>query len=543
MPVDVSMYPTAQAKPIDPLNMIQGYASAANAMSQNKLLQYQIGAQQELGKILSEAVDPETGDVDYDKAFKLSKSSSYGGINVEKLAALRNSQEEPQQVFNPKTGNYELRQRQYLQHAARSQANAAKGQNALMDIPQANQPQSQTQPIVNQLTGDTAPNNAEIGQSVINSGEYDMSPSPGQGEGPPMAQDVADRVHTHNTKLMTALAPLAQNPNVSMRDVMKTVADIGADPDIKFSHTDGAVLLSKLPEGLTPQQINQAATGMLRNLQQDDEMMTQHYPSSNQLKAKQQATALANEQEQPPAAPVNLTMDQNTQHETPNTENISFNPAPGVEIAATGAAENYNDLNKAVTGSGARIFTLQKALHALEGANTGPGSSIPNEVKSFIIAHKPEFWQKIGLPTPDPNTVANYDEATKYLTQIAMNMPNAGNSVPALNSALTGNASTNISNMAATDVVKTQIALEKMQQAQTQAFNESGMSPSQFNKWQIDWNAKQDPRAYIMSELTPQQQQKVKDSIDTSEEKVKFVNSLKMAMKYGHFSPKKATSQ
>ncbi len=101
-----------------------------------------------------------------------------------------------------------------------------------------------------------------------------------------MSQELVDQTHQHLTKLQDMIAPLTK-PGATMSDVMKTVADIGADPDIKFNHMEGASLLASLPENMSSEQINQLAGQQLRQLQQAGNAFTQQFPSSQHLAAQQ----------------------------------------------------------------------------------------------------------------------------------------------------------------------------------------------------------------------------------------------------------------
>lgn len=202
------------------------------------------------------------------------------------------------------------------------------------------------------------------------------------------------------------------------------------------------------------------------------------------------------------------------------------------DTAAQGSAGALNDLHKSVAGSGARLFALDKALTGLQNTTTGPGTETRNTVLSFLGA-APGF--KHLVPDATLESVKNYDEANKYLTQYAAGTAAAmGQGTDAkLATALSGNASTHISNLAAQDVVKATIGLERMQQAQAQAFDASGKSPQDYYKWSVDWNKNIDPRAFVMDKLSPDQRGKLVSSITDPQEKARFAASLRTAIKGG----------
>ena len=100
---------------------------------------------------------------------------------------------------------------------------------------------------------------------------------------------------------------------------------------------------------------------------------------------------------------------------------------------------------------------------------------------------------------------ASYDEANKYLTQYAMNAANAlgGATDGKIATALSGNASTHISNLAAQDVVRANIGLERMGLAAQQAFQTSGLPENQWLPFKQQWTASHDPRAFVLGEMPP----------------------------------------
>ena len=177
--------------------------------------------------------------------------------------------------------------------------------------------------------------------------------------------------------------------------------------------------------------------------------------------------------------------------------------AAGTE-AGTGAGQMWNNDSNAANGYATRMFTLNKALSGLQNANTGPGSDGLNAAKSFLLAQTPGGLGKY-LPGVDPNKIASYDEANKYLMQYAIGQAGAlGQGTDGkLAATLSGNSNTHISNLAAQDVVKANMGLERMRQAQVQQFNASGLPPNQYPQWSTQWNKQIDPAVFVWDSMDP----------------------------------------
>lgn len=170
--------------------------------------------------------------------------------------------------------------------------------------------------------------------------------------------------------------------------------------------------------------------------------------------------------------------------------------------AGTGAGKQYVADSSAANGYASRMFTLNKALTGLQGADTGPGGNSVQGMRSFLLAQAPQSIQQY-LPGVDPNKISSYDEANKYLTQYAIGKAGAlGEGTDSkLATTLSGNASTSISNLAAQDVVKANMGLERMGQAQVMEFNKTGLPPSKYQTWSAQWNKQIDPRAFVWDSM------------------------------------------
>lgn len=185
----------------------------------------------------------------------------------------------------------------------------------------------------------------------------------------------------------------------------------------------------------------------------------------------------------------------------PQAQQGGFMPsglAPGVAEAATAAGQGAGQQlladQAANASSGARINMLQNAGDALTKAQTGTGADKLNAVRGLVAT--------LGGPA---DKVASYDEANKYLTQYAQQKAASfGNSTDAqLSAAMTGNGNTHISNLAAQDVVKVNLALERMDQARMQAWQNAGLQPAQYATWKSQFGATMDPRVFVADQLDP----------------------------------------
>lgn len=173
------------------------------------------------------------------------------------------------------------------------------------------------------------------------------------------------------------------------------------------------------------------------------------------------------------------------------------------------------------------ITPLQKAIVSLEAlgkTGTGPGTEQLNEIKSFL--------QSMGIPGLDVENIKDFDEARKYLTQYAQAVGDTGTN-DKLAASFAGNPSVGISNAAAVDVAKTALALRRLQNAAVVSFQGS---PDQYLKYATEFNASQDPRAYGLDLMTPENRNKLISSLK-GDEKAKFAQSLRKAMQLGLVTP------
>jgi hypothetical protein len=215
---------------------------------------------------------------------------------------------------------------------------------------------------------------------------------------------------------------------------------------------------------------------------------------------------------------------------------VTTNP-PGYQEAATSSAGLLGSARNRAATFGSDIYPMMQALPALEKLGpqgTGPGTGEFNTVKSFIQSNLnwlPGADKVIG----DPNNIKNFDEATKYLTNIAGARAGAfGHGTDqALSTALTASPNTHISNLAAVDLTKATIALRRMEQAQTLEADAKNVTPGKFATWASRWATNVDPRAFMVDLMTPDQLQNLNKTLKNPAERQKFNKSVQAAIDHG----------
>lgn len=215
---------------------------------------------------------------------------------------------------------------------------------------------------------------------------------------------------------------------------------------------------------------------------------------------------------------------------------VTTNP-PGFDTAAIGSASLFSNARARAANYGSDVFPMLEALPALERLGTqgtGPGTEELNTIKSFIqsnLSWLPGSDKIIG----DPNKIKDFDEAKKYLTNMAGARAGAfGHGTDqALSTALTASPNTHISNLAATDLTKATVALRRMEQAQTLEADAKKVNPGNFATWAARWATDVDPRAFMVDLMTQPQLEKLNKTLKNPKERGKFNSSVKRAIDAG----------
>ena len=226
----------------------------------------------------------------------------------------------------------------------------------------------------------------------------------------------------------------------------------------------------------------------------------------------------------------------------------SLGPAEtaGLTVGGTASAQQWGQTQQAVSGSASRILTLQKAMDALQQlgtTGTGPGAAARNNFTSYVQS-LPVVGPTAAGMIESPKNIANFDEANKYMTSYAAAMAGAHGATTdsQLATALSANASTHISSLAAQDVIRANIALERMGQSQVAAFQattdpQTGrpLTPDRWSDFSATWNRSTDPRAFAVDMMNPQQVSTMLAGMSPAD-RAKFQSTYTTAVNHGWMS-------
>ncbi|WP_104655093.1 hypothetical protein [Ralstonia insidiosa] len=203
------------------------------------------------------------------------------------------------------------------------------------------------------------------------------------------------------------------------------------------------------------------------------------------------------------------------------------------QLDAKAADAAYSDAQGAPT----RILQLQTGLQALQNITTGPNQDRWNQFKT-IVGNMPGIGGMV-----DMNKVKDFDEFHKIMTQYATNqMASMGNgSDSKLAAAVSGNPNDKISNLANDQILRMNIELESYRAAMTQAFQASGAQPGSFRDFQTRWNAQVDPRAFVASQMSDADLQRMYSRMSPAEQS-KFNQTWALAEQKGWLTPQTQTA-
>jgi len=211
-------------------------------------------------------------------------------------------------------------------------------------------------------------------------------------------------------------------------------------------------------------------------------------------------------------------------------EPIATGLAPGVsgaiETVGKKSGEDYaTDLTRAKSFQ-SDIYPMHRVLDIVkeEGPKAfGPGTEGLNTVKSALVTWLPNVDQK----TIDG--VSNFEQAKKYLVQAARTAGNTGTN-DQLAAAFEANPNVKMSGATIENVVKSNIALRRMQQAQTLLFGQQNLPPSEYSKWISQNQNSLDPRAFGFDMMSPEAKKKLIDDLSKDKKAYqKFETSLQFA--------------
>jgi hypothetical protein len=179
---------------------------------------------------------------------------------------------------------------------------------------------------------------------------------------------------------------------------------------------------------------------------------------------------------------------------------------PGADIPIKAANDAWAAANANANTYTQRSFPVTQALALAKSGEltTGQGAQAINDIKSWLQTRASTFGWNV-------QTIANskFQELDKYLQQNVNAQPMAAGSDARLASALTGNPSSHLNNLALTDVLKATQALQRMEQMAALDFRARGEPNGQFNRFMSDWQTSHDPRAFVFDQMSDEQRTKM----------------------------------
>jgi hypothetical protein len=190
-----------------------------------------------------------------------------------------------------------------------------------------------------------------------------------------------------------------------------------------------------------------------------------------------------------------------------------------------------------------RVATIENAQKALEGATTGPGTQVAQAVQGVLGTWTPDVIKK-AVPGADfQQRAADYDEANKYLTQIAnANGSAIGGQVTndKLAAATVATPNVHIQKLATDQLLQVLKAQENMKQTMFAQSQADGVTPQQYADWKANWAKTHDPRAFLP--MTPSRVEYLKKTIKPgTPEEQNFMSTLNQVR--GSQGPSTATGQ
>ena len=225
-------------------------------------------------------------------------------------------------------------------------------------------------------------------------------------------------------------------------------------------------------------------------------------------------------------------------------------PAEGAPTATPGAAQpervvgptaselqtwedstNQFNTDRATASQWAQRITPLTKLNDLFETDvlTGKGSDMVSDLAKVAST--------FGIPLEGAADQANYvSQIEKYASQLARNSGAAANTDNQLAVAITANPSASMDKMAAKDVTKVLLGLERLQQGKFLAAERMGIEPKDYANFAAQWGSSVDPNAFAFDLMTPEAKKKLVDGM-SDKEFAKFQQSLSTAVDLGLVNP------
>ena len=216
----------------------------------------------------------------------------------------------------------------------------------------------------------------------------------------------------------------------------------------------------------------------------------------------------------------------------PNTGTPTTLLTPAAVAANTASTDQFNAANTEASTYSQRVFPLIQAAKILDSGKvvTGEHMDAVNRVVSFLQA----AGTRISGEDLQSEGQAKFDKLGKYQQDYINRQPFAARSEGALASAISGNPGTHISTLANQDVTKAMIALEMMKLAAVTDFKAQAKDPSQWTNFMRDWQTAHDPRAFLVATNMIQRDKanKMIDGMKTPAERRAFAATLDLIDKH-----------
>lgn len=188
---------------------------------------------------------------------------------------------------------------------------------------------------------------------------------------------------------------------------------------------------------------------------------------------------------------------------TPAPQTNIAQPSPGTEDEMRGSTAHVLAARDRANNYQANIYPVEGAITALQGADTGKGGEVLNNIRGYL-GDTPLKYLSNFLPSSlsDQDKRSLYDEANKYTTGMAQAVPGASGSDARSATAAAATPSVHISNAAALAVSKSILAQKRMEQAGTLAFNQTGQAPGDYDRFMNTWATNQDPRGFMADRMS-----------------------------------------
>jgi len=203
-------------------------------------------------------------------------------------------------------------------------------------------------------------------------------------------------------------------------------------------------------------------------------------------------------------------------------------PTPQQQAQFTASAQQQQEDLTSDANYTSNIVPIQKVISLLPKTPLfGAGAEVPTQVAKVL--------NTFGIPIGS-DQAKNASELDKYLTQLTRSSGAAPNSDAQLVAAYSANPNMTTDKAAATDVIKTMMALSRMQHAKVAIAQSQGVAPEQYSTFASQWGAGQDPRAYGFDLMDPNAKAALKTELKANPaEAQKFINSYNTAQQAGIF--------